>query len=246
AYALTLANNGYLLDGKVHPFETETQTLKVKQIDGTIREQQLVIQRSIHGPIVGQKNGKVIALRVVGLDQPEIMKQLWDMACANNFKEFETAIKRLQLPMFTIMYADRAGHIFHLFNGQVPVHSQGNWQYWQGIVPGDTSETLWTKYHPYQDLPRVLDPRSGWLQNANDPPWTTTFPSPINPNNYPPYIAPQFMDFRAQRSARMLMKDPRISFEEMIANKFSSRMELADRILDDLITAARQFGSNIG
>ncbi|HBL14009.1 MAG TPA: acylase [Cyanobacteria bacterium UBA11162] len=245
AYALTLANNGYLLDGKVHPFETETQTLKVKQPDGTIREQQLVIQRSIHGPIVGQKDGKAIALRVVGLDQPEIMKQLWDMACANNFKEFETAIKRLQLPMFTIMYADRAGHIFHLFNGQVPVHSQGNWQYWQGIVPGDTSETLWTKYHPYQDLPRLLDPPTGWLQNANDPPWTTTFPSPSNPNNYPPYIAPQFMDFRAQRSARMLMKDPRMSFEEMIANKFSSRMELADRILDDLITAARQFGSKI-
>jgi len=44
------------------------------------------------------------------------------------------------------------------------------------MIPGDTSTTLWTETHPYQDLPRVIDPASGWLQNANDPPWTTTFP----------------------------------------------------------------------
>ena len=245
AYALTLADGGYLLDGQVRPLATETQTLKVKQKDGTIREQKLVIQSSIHGPIVGEKHGKAIALRVVGLDQPELMAQLWDMARADNLKEFETAVQRLQLPMFTIIYADREGHILHLFNGQVPVHSQGNWQYWQGIIPGDTSETLWTKYHPYQDLPRILDPASGWLQNANDPPWTTTFPTAIDANNYPAYIAPQFMSFRAQRSAKILMEDNQISLTEMMANKFSSRMELADRILPDLIAAARQFGSKV-
>ena len=298
-YALTLAEGGYRWKGGVRPFETETQTLKVKQADGTLRDEQLVIRRSIHGPVVGEKDGKAIALRVVGLDQPEIMAQFWDMARASNLQEFEKAVGRLQLPMFTIIYADREGHILHLFNGQVPVRTQGDWQYWRGVVPGDTAKTLWTKYHTYQDLPRVLDPPSGWLQNANDPPWTTTFPPTINPDNYPAYMAPQFMDFRAQRSAKMLMEDtqtglthcapptpqswgekhlipprfgeleqaqktekllvpPRIGelggrsrkscqigFEEMIADKFSSRMELADRILDDLIAAARQSGSKL-
>jgi acyl-homoserine-lactone acylase len=33
----------------------------------------------------------------------------------------------------------------------------------------------------------------------------------------------------------MLMEKPKISFDEMVVDKFSSRMELADRILDDLI-----------
>ncbi|HEY9650537.1 MAG TPA: penicillin acylase family protein, partial [Coleofasciculaceae cyanobacterium] len=122
---------------------------------------------------------------------------------------------------------------------------QGDWNDWRSIVPGDTAQTLWTKTHPYQDLPRVLDPPGGWLQNANDPPWTTTFPQVLNPDNYPPYIAPQFMHLRAQRSAKMLMQKDKISFEEMIANKFSSRMELADRVLDDLIVAARQQGGEL-
>jgi acyl-homoserine-lactone acylase len=167
------------------------------------------------------------------------------MAKAKNLQQFETALKRLQLPMFTVMYADREGHIMHLFNGQVPVRSQGDFADWEGIIPGDTSKTLWTKIHPYQDLPRILDPPSGWLQNANDPPWTTTFPSAINPDKYPPYIAPHFMDFRAQRSARMLAEDKKISFAEMIAYKHSTRMELADRLLDDLIRALHKEGSEL-
>ena len=245
AYQLTLADGGYEFDGQVRPFESETQTLKVKQENGTIKEEELVIRRSIHGAVVTQQEGNAIALRVVGLDQPQLMAQLWDMVRSRNRQEFETAVARLQLPMFTILYADRDGHILHIFNGQVPVRSQGDWQYWQGVVPGDTSETLWTKYHPYSDLPRILDPETGWLQNANDPPWTTTFPQRINPDDYPPYMAPQSMNFRAQGSAKMLMAENPISFEQMIAKKFSSRLELADRILDDLIAATRQSGDKL-
>jgi len=245
AYQLTLADGGYLLDGSVRPFETETQTLKVKQADGTLREEQLVIKRSIHGPIVAHKDDKAVALRVVGLDQPDMMEQIWDMARATQLSEFEAALKRLQLPMFNIIYSDRDGHILYLFNAQVPIHSKGDWNYLQSVVPGDTSATLWTKTHPYRDLPRVLDPPSGWLQNANEPPWTTTFPQVLNPNDYPSYMAPRFMNLRSQRSVRMLMEKSKISFEEMIADKFSSRMELADRILDDLIPAARRVGGEL-
>jgi len=242
AYQLTLADGGYLLDGSVRPFETETQTLKVKQANDSLREEQLVIKRSIHGPIVAHKDDKAVALRVVGLDQPDMMEQIWDMARATQLSEFEAALKRLQLPMFNILYSDRDGHILYLFNAQVPIHSKGDWNYWRSVVPGDTSATLWTKTHPYRDLPRVLDPPSGWLQNANEPPWTTTFPPALNPNDYPSYMAPRFMNLRSQRSVRMLMEKSKISFEEMIADKFSSRMELADRILDDLIPAARRVG----
>lgn len=245
AYELTLTDGGYRWENEVRPFDTQTQTLKVKQADGTVREEQLVIRRSIHGSVVAQNDGKAIALRVVGLERSHMMEQIWEMARATNLSKFEAALEQLQLPMFNILYSDRDGHILYLFNGLVPVHSQGDWNYWRGIVPGDTSQTLWTKTHPYRDLPRVLDPPSGWLQNSNDPPWTTTFPQVLNPDNYPSYMAPQFMHLRAQRSAKMLMQKDKISFEEMIADKFSSRMELADRVLDELIAAARQQGGEL-
>jgi acyl-homoserine-lactone acylase len=148
--------------------------------------------------------------------------------------------------MFTIIYADRKGYIMHLFNGLVPLGKQGDFKYWQGTIPGDISKRLWTKFHPYQDLPKVIDPPSGWLQNANDSPWTTTFPTAIKADNYPPYMAPRGpMNFRPQRSARMLAADESISFEEMITYKHSTRMELADRILDGLIPPARKYGNEL-
>jgi len=48
------------------------------------------------------------------------------------------------------------------------------------------------------------------------------------------------MRLRAQRSARMLMEDESITFEELIQYKHSTRMELADRLLDDLLAAAQE------
>ena len=241
AYELSLANNGYRFNGKIRSFDREEKVLKVKEKNGNLRSESLVVRRSVHGPILTEKQGKAIALRVVGLDKPAALEQWWDMARSKNFSEFETALKRLEIPMFTVMYADREGHIMHLFNGQVPIRKKGDFKYWSGTIPGNTSETLWTKNHPYADLPRVVDPPSGWLQNTNDPPWTTTFPRQLAPDKYPAYMAPRGpMDLRSQRSAKMLLEDAKISFDELMQYKHSTQVELADRLLDDLIPAARQ------
>jgi len=241
AYELPLAKDGYRFNGKIRSFDREEKVLKVKEKNGNLRSESLVVRRSVHGPILTEKQGKAIALRVVGLDKPAALQQWWDMARSKNFSEFEAALKRLEIPMFTVMYADREGHIMHLFNGQVPIRKKGDFKYWSGTIPGNTSETLWTKNHPYADLPRVVDPPSGWLQNTNDPPWTTTFPSQITPDKYPAYMAPRGpMDLRSQRSAKMLLEDEKISFDELIQYKHSTHVELADRLLDDLIPVARQ------
>ena len=243
-YELTLEEGGYQWDGGVRAFEQDEQTLKVKRKNGGFREEKLSIRYSVHGPVIASDKDRAIALRVAGLDRPNLIDQYWDMIHARNLQEFETALKHKQMPMFTVMYADRDGHIMHLFGGLVPKRAPGDWN-WRGTVPGNTSETLWTEYHAYDDLPRIVDPESGWLQNANDPPWTTTFPRTIDPKQFPRYMAPRFMHYRAQRSARMLDEDSSITYDEMIEYKHSTRMELADRILDELITAARKSDNNV-
>src|SRR5215212_7438297 len=52
AFELTPAEGGYRFEDEVRAFETETQTLSVRQEDGTLRQEELVIRRSVHGPIV--------------------------------------------------------------------------------------------------------------------------------------------------------------------------------------------------
>lgn len=244
AYALDLAEGGYRWQNQIRPFVVESQVLRVKQTDGSLREEPLAVRQSVQGPVLAASATQALALRVVGLNRPRALEEWWQMARAHNLKEFEGALRSLQLPMFTVLYADRRGHILHLFNGLIPVREQGDFDDWSAILPGDTPRTLWSQYHPYRDLPRVLDPASGWLQNANDPPWTTTFPSPIKPEHYPAYMAPRGpMSFRAQRSAQMLSQDPKISFSELVQYKHSTRAALADRLLDDLIVATQYHGN---
>jgi len=240
-YELTLAEGGYRWDQGVRPFDEDEEIITVRTPTGSTREERLVVRRSIHGPVVAERDGKALALRVVGLDTPHLVGQYWDMIRARNLAEFEGAVSRLQMPFFTVMYADRDGRILHLFGGLTPVRPDGDWD-WSGLIPGDDPGTLWSAALPYVNLPRVVDPPSGWLQNANDPPWTTTFPPAIDADQYPRWVAPRFMHFRAQRSAGLLDADDSITFEELVTYKHSTRMELADRILDDLLPLARTKG----
>lgn len=240
-YELTLADGGYKWNGAVKEFDTSTETIAVKKADGTLREDTLVVKRSVHGPVVSEKPGKAVAVRVVGLDEMNIGQQYLDMIRAKSFDEFQNAERTLQMPFFTTMYADRAGHIMHFFGGRTPVRPPGDLN-WAGIVPGTTDSTLWTKTHTYDELPKVIDPATGWLQNANDPPWTTTFPAAIDASKYPAYMAPRGMSLRAQRSASLIETDPKLTFDAMITKKMSTRMELADRLLDDLLAPAKAAG----
>ena len=241
-YELTLRDEGYVLDGEVVKFERDTATLKVA---GEEEEREIEILRSVHGPVIGQKGGKALALRMPGFDRPSALLQWWQMGQAENFEEFETALKREQMPFWNVMYADREGNIFYLFNGHVPVRNTGDWDFWSNVVAGDRSELIWDSIHPYEDLPKVKNPPTGWLQNANDPPWTSTLPMELDPDDFPPYMAPRGMSFRPQRSARMLAEDESVTFEELVEYKHDTRMELADRILDDLAAGVDAHGSEV-
>lgn len=243
-YELTLRDGGYLFDGAVKPFSRKEKTLKIRQPDGSVREEILTVKESVHGPVVAESGSRAVAMRVAGLDRPGMLQQYWDMCRAKNLPEFERILSRLQIPMFTFSYADRAGHILNLFNGTVPRRPDGgDWKRWSGTVPGNTSKTLWTGYLSYAELPKAIDPPSGWLQNCNESPWTMTFPMPNDFRKFPAYLAPPpAMSFRTQRSVRMLMEDEKISLDELIQYKHSTRLELADRILDDVQTAVAASG----
>jgi acyl-homoserine-lactone acylase len=227
----------YLFDGEERPFDVRTEVLRVRTEAG-YRVEEMTVRNTVHGPVLAREGDRAVALRVAGLDASGVEEQWWEMGRARSLEAFEAQLRRLQIPMFNVVYADADGHILYLFNGRVPRRSRGDFGYWAGPVAGDSSTTLWTDVLPYDSLPRLLDPSNGWIQNANDPPWTATVPQLLDPAGFPEYVAPSFMGFRPQRSAGLLMDDASITYEEMIAYKHSTRMLLADRILDDLLPGA--------
>jgi acyl-homoserine-lactone acylase len=239
-YRLKVNDGQYQLDRKRRPFERETKTLKIKQADGRFREEKVEIRRSVHGPVVFDENGLTVAMRVAGLDRPKMLEQWFRMGEARNLEQFQSALRLMSVPMWNANYADTAGHIMMVFDGLVPKRQTGDAAYWSGVVPGDTSKTMWIGYHSLDDLPKSIDPPAGFNQNTNEPPWFMTSPL-LDASKYPAYVSPPMMGatlFRTKRSLHMLADTQKISYEQLLANKLSTRMEIADAVLPDLLKAA--------
>ena len=181
----------------------------MKQPDGSLREERLDIRRSVHGPVVFDENGVTIAMRVAGLDRPKMLEQWFRMGEARSLEEFQSALRMMSVPMWHANYADDKQHIMFVFDGLVPRRRVRDYQYWSGVVPGDTSETLWTDYLSFDELPKSVDPPSGWHQNANEPPWLMTLPR-LDRTKFPAYVAPTgeaLPQMRTLRSLRMITED---------------------------------------
>ncbi|MCE9595520.1 MAG: penicillin acylase family protein [Planctomycetes bacterium] len=236
-FELSRDGEGYRWNGAMRPFGVVKHTLRVRRDNGGFDERALEIKNSVAGPIVGGEESKPLALRVVGLDRPDSLRQWWDMARAKDLAEFERALARMQLPVFSVLYADRAGHVLYTFGGQSPKRP-ANVADGSKPVRAESDDVLWSELQPYADLPRVSDPPNGWVQNANDPPWSSTYPRVLDPKNFPASLASGSVSLRAQRSIEMLRADDSISLDELVTYKHSTRVELADRLLDDLLPLA--------
>ncbi|MGI4855086.1 MAG: penicillin acylase family protein, partial [Janthinobacterium lividum] len=241
-YSLTEQGGGYLLDGAVKQYGTAQYPFRVKQKDGTLTTEIVQVQKSVHGPVIRRDEGKPIALLAAGLDKPFFLEQYWKMDTSHNLAEYQAQLRRLEVPMYNILYADRDGHIEYLFNANVPRRT-GDWATWQQPVDGSSSSLLPHGILSYDELPKQVDPASGYVQNSNEPPWDAAWPAMIDRTAYPAYISSYFPLFRSDRALRMLSENQKISFDMLLQKKFSTRMEMADRVLDDLLAATDQFGS---
>src|SRR5207247_7429982 len=55
-YRLTLKDGGYVLDGRTLPFDVEPQVIRIRNADGTLREETLTVRRTAHGPVVADRD----------------------------------------------------------------------------------------------------------------------------------------------------------------------------------------------
>ena len=74
---------------------------------------------------------------------------------------------------------------------------------WRGIVPGDTSADLWTKTLPFDRVPALVNPRSGYVMNANNTPWVAAGPGDeLDPAAFSPLLGVE--DDMTNRAVRLI------------------------------------------
>ena len=150
-------------------------------------------------------------------------EQWYRMNKARNFSEFKKALEMQGIISTNIVYADREDNIYYISNGRLPIRDPH--YNWAGVLPGDTSATLWADhYFPIDSLPQVLNPASGYVFNCNNTPFfaTGTEDNPV-PKNIPfttGYQSPDQLTNRAVQLDSFLRADDQLNYVEFKAIKY--------------------------
>jgi penicillin amidase/acyl-homoserine-lactone acylase len=129
------------------------------------------VLRSVHGPVFQTKHG-YYAIRYVGAERRvRAVEQWYRMNKAASLAEWKAAMQMLAIPMFNTTYADY-DNIYYVYNALFPKRKSG--VDYKAILPGDRAALVWSEYEPYDKLPQILNPPSGFVQNCNSPPFFAT------------------------------------------------------------------------
>ncbi|MER3479812.1 MAG: penicillin acylase family protein [Meiothermus sp.] len=217
-YILEEAGNGYRYKGGVEPFQTRTETIKVKGAPDV----GLTVRESRYGPVISDvvkvAGTKPLALRWTALDpEDRTIEAFLGLGEAKNWAEFKAALSHYNAPSQNFVYADVDGNIGYMAPGKFPIRKPGHSGYMP--VPGDGNWD-WQGYLPQEEWPQVYNPKEGFIVTANNKVTAPGYPHTISLEWEEPY--------RAERIRQMILAKDKLSPEDMIAMQQDQKSLLYD------------------
>ena len=215
--------NKYLFQGRWEELEVSKAILPVKIFGPLSWKFKKEILWSVHGPVIRNDSG-TFAIRYSGYGEIRQVEQWFRMNKSKNLNDFVNAMEMLALPMFNTLYADKDGNIYYVYNALLPIRGSDSYN-WNGIIQGTTARALWRGYFSFDQLPQILNPESGFLQNCNSTPFLAT-DGADNPDKsfFPQNLGIElFQTNRALRAHETFGKDKSITREEFYSYKFDTK-----------------------
>ncbi len=214
----------YRLDGDWQDFEKTASEFRVKLFGPFSFPVKRDVLWSEHGPVLSTPTGHY-AVRFSGLQGVGALQQWYDMGKAANMTEWREAVAQNNVLSFNIVYADKEGNIGEIYNAKMPNRIEG--PEWEGILPGDQSELIWTDFRPLSDMPQIWNPECGWVFSANATPFNVTDPAC---NNRREDFSETFgiedrITNRSLRALELLANDESISREDLLSYRADTRYD---------------------
>jgi acyl-homoserine lactone acylase PvdQ len=218
--------------------EEWTETVAVRTATG-LERRSITFRRTHHGPILAERDGRQIAVKVAGIAEGGILGQFHAMARATGLEEFQRALDHNALTNQHLVYADAGGNIYYVYNGLIPRRDPRF--DWEAPVEGSDPTTEWQGVHQLAERPQLLNPTDGFVQACNSSPFLAAASGNPDSEAFPRYMvgAADHDNARARRARQLLGRERPLSFEEFGALPADSYLLEAGERLPALFAAWR-------
>ncbi|MBI1403407.1 MAG: acylase [Porphyrobacter sp.] len=205
-YQLELDDTGtrYKLDGQWRDLESEWVTLPVK-LGPVVLPVRREVLRSVHGPVIKNERG-AFAIRYGGIGRLDQLDAYYRLNKATSLEQWQAQLARMAIPSTNFIYADETGNIAYVYNAAIPDRPEDVKADWRSILPGDQSALIWKGAVDYAELPKLVNPASGWLYNSNNTPFTAAGGgSDLDPRAFSPVMGIELKQTNRSRRAYDLL-----------------------------------------
>ena len=166
------------------PLAAQQITVPYKTPQG-MAEKKFTVYRTHHGPIIRELDHKWVSIRLMQ-DPVKALTQSYTRTKAKDYKSFRQTMELHTNSSNNTIFADADGDIAYFHANFIPTRDPSF--DWTKPVDGSNPSTEWHELLSVDATPHLLNPKSGWLYNSNNWPWSAAGPSSPKKEDFPAYV----------------------------------------------------------
>ncbi len=236
-YLETVSKKG---DRFVYQYGNQQLPLIVKEISvpyktaAGMAEKKFTAYFTLHGPVVRESDGKWVTIRLMQLHIKALMQSYLRTKTAD-YQSYRKTMELQANSSNNTIFADSAGDIAY-FHGNFIPRRDSSFDFTKP-VDGSNPATDWNGLLTIDETPRLLNPASGWLYNANNWPWSAAGASSPKKQDYPVYVEQGSESARGLHAIRVLQNKKDFTLDSLIAAAYDSYLPWFEKTIPALVKA---------